>query len=249
MIFLNNAVRLCQDDGMSDFRVFGALYTLRHGLELMLKCMSRNVQIDGILETLMQAGISFEDACARVWAQTKERNKKRPILLHAVCVIRNYLADKLVAPECHKVNIDDTHADLALGYFRNNPDIDRFLFALHWPVASAGHDLKALWNESEPVISEFADAAKRHAFECGFPMPLPASELKSIVELLAAMDDGGESLRYPSSISGAWYFDPPRLSLQALKPLAEDLESTCKMYESAREESYNMATFGRPWPR
>ena len=30
MIFLSNAIRLCEDDGMSDFRVYGALYLLRY---------------------------------------------------------------------------------------------------------------------------------------------------------------------------------------------------------------------------
>jgi len=248
-IFLNNARRLCEDDAMSDFRVYGALYTLRHGLELMLKCMSRNVQIDKILEILMRPEMTFINACASIWQSAKERRRKEPILRHAVCAIRNVLEDHIEAPRCHTSNIDDSFADRALAYFRSNPETDRFLFALHWPVASAGHDLNTLWGESEPVISAFAEAAERHAVEAGVSPPMTPPEMKSLVDMLWAMDDGGQGLRYPSSISGSWYFDPPRMSLQALGPLIYRLEETCKMYEAAREESYNESTFGRYGPR
>jgi hypothetical protein len=249
MIFLSNAIRLCEDDGMSDFRVYGALYLLRHGLELMLKCWSRNVQIDEILCAIMRNGLSFDAICEQLWTQADERRKKTPILLHAVCAIRNHLQDGLRYPDVHKANIDERHANRALEYFRKNPALDRFYFAPMWPVASSGHKLPALWKESALIMDEFAEAAQRHAFEAGYPAPLTSSELEAIVELLAAMDDGGDGLRYPSSIFGAWYSEPPQLSLEALGDSAEGIKSTCQGFEDAREEAYSMSTFGSPTPK
>jgi hypothetical protein len=249
MIFLSNATRLCEDDGMSDFRVYGALYLLRHGLELMLKCWSRNPQMDEILRTVMQSGLPFADVCERLWTRAEERKKKAPILLHALCALRNHLEDGLVYPALHTVNIDDEHGERSLEYVRKHPNIDRFKFAVLWPVASSGHDLRALWTEAAPVMDDFADAAERDAREAGAAAPLAKSELDAIVDLLAAMDDGGDGLRYPSSIRGAWYSPPPILSLEAVGASAEGVRATCQAFEGARQHAYSMSTFGSPGPK
>ena len=247
-IFLSNAVRLCEDDGMSDYRVYGALYLLRHGLELMLKCWSRNPQIDHILRTMTGPGLSFEAVCTSLWPEARERRRKAPILLHAVCAIRNNLQDGLKHPEVHTVNVDDRHANAALEYFRANSGIDRFCFVPMWPVSSSGHNLPELWLESAPVMDSFIEAAQRSAVEAGMQAPLTSSDLTVIIELLAAMDDGGDGLRYPSSIGGTWYSDPPQLSLSALAVSAEAVRETCRAFEDAREEAYSLSTFGKPNP-
>lgn len=249
MIFLSNATRLCEDDGMSDFRVYGALYLMRHGLELMLKCWVRNMQMDEILRAVMEVGLSMNAVSERLWPRADERRKKTPILLHAVCALRNYLQDKLVYPAVHATNIDAEHGERALEYLRMHPALDRFKFAPLWPVAPSGHDLRVLWSMAAPAMEEFADAAKREASESGGAQPLVKAELESVVELLGTMDDGGDGLRYPSSIRGGWYAPPPMLSLEAVGTSSEGIRATCEAFESARQHAYSMSTFGSPGPK
>jgi len=81
------------------------------------------------------------------------------------------------------------------------------------------------------------------------PNPISKTELAAIVDLLAAMDDGGDGLRYPSSIVGAWYSPPPALSLDSVGLSAEGVKATCQAFEDAREHSYSMSTFGSPGPK
>ena len=91
--------------------------------------------------------------------------------------------------------------------------------------------------------------ARHHAEQIGFDPPLTRAELEPIVELLAALDDGGDGFRYPSSIDGSWYVALPVLSLEAVGALAWKLESTCTVFESVRDQCYEMATIGHPTPQ
>jgi hypothetical protein len=95
--FLSNAQGLCRDEGLSDFRVYGALYALRHGFELMLKCIVRNDLMDTTLRVLMTAGLSFDDVCRQLGANKKEKAS----LQHSLCVMRNVLEDRVTFPDCH----------------------------------------------------------------------------------------------------------------------------------------------------
>ena len=244
-VFFSNAIALCNEDGMSDFRVYGALYSLRHGIELMLKCISRNDRIDEMLRVLMRPNLRFADACG----QLKLDKKPKAALMRAVCIARNVLEDRIHHPKCQQINIGESFADHALEYFRQNPTTPRDRFTLVWPFATRGHDLVELWEEASPVIDSFVSDARRHAIEIGYPPPLTIAELKPIIDLLAAMDDGGDGFRYPSSISGEWYMEAPQLSLSSLRTLAESVKSTCKVFESVREECYSLATLRNPSPQ
>jgi hypothetical protein len=244
--FFSNARSLCQDEGLSDFRVYGALYSLRHGLELMLKCIVRNDRIDAALRELSRPGQSFDAVCAKL--ALKKRGDKE-LLRQAICVMRNVLQDGITYPRCFDENVDPASAERALDYLRKNPNTPRDRFADVWTSGAIGHDLLVLWQESAPTVEDFAGNARRHAAEIGFAPPLTKDELEPIVELLAALDDGGDGFRYPSSISGAWYNAVPSLSLSAVGELVEKLEGTCVVFESVRDECYSMATVGRPTPQ
>jgi hypothetical protein len=242
--FLSNAIRLCDDDGMSDFRVYGALYSLRHGIELMLKCISRNETIDTILRVIARPALPFADACTALSLSKKEKGS----LMRSLCVMRNVVEDRILHPQCHRQNIDEIYANKALEYFRQHPKTPRETFAVVWPLVRAGHDLTTLWASASPIIGSFASDARRHASEIGFETPLSQRELGALIELLASMDDGGDQFRYPSSISGEWYTDAPELSLSALRVFAQQVKSTCKVFESVREECYSLSTLRNPSP-
>jgi hypothetical protein len=243
--FLSNAHGLCADVGLSDFRVYGALYSLRHGLELMLKCIVRNDLIDETLRAMMTPGVSFEDVCNKLKLKKLERTQ----LLVAICAMRNVLEDRIIHPDCYTKNVDAPSAARALRFARQNPDIERNRFAVVWTSTAFGHDLAELWTMAKPTVDSFAGDARRHAQEIGFPAPFTSRDLDPIVKLLGALDDGGDGFRYPSSLSGAWYAALPTLSLEALGRLIKRLESTCTVFESIREHCYSMATLGRPTPQ
>ncbi|MDI3283448.1 hypothetical protein [Polyangium sp. 15x6] len=245
--FLSNAIALCRNDGTSDFRVYGALYSLRHGVELMLKCIVRNDTIDQILRTLMKPGLSFEDVCSRL--SLPKVPKKDRLLMHSLCAMRNWLEDRVGHPACHQVNINAAHATRAIEYLRCNPDTPREHFAVVWTSAVQGHDLLELWNSAVPIIDSFAADARYNAQVTGYDPPLTTAELQPLIELLAALDDGGNGFRYPSSNAGAWYTSVPSLSLEALRALIERIESTCITFDAVRSECYSMATVGRPSPQ
>lgn len=137
--FFSNSIALCNYDGMTDFRVYGVLYSVRHGLELMLKCIVRNEMIDSILRTLMIPKLSFDDVCSKL--NFNKPKEKRKILLHAICVLRNILEDGIIYPECHEKNINDGFAQLALECLRQRADLPRDRFALAWTSTAFGHDL------------------------------------------------------------------------------------------------------------
>jgi hypothetical protein len=150
--------------------------------------------------------------------------------MHAICMLRNVLEDQIIYPDCHKKNINLDFAERALNYLRMTPDLPREQFATAWSSSAFGHVLINLWRVAAPTIEMFASDARRHAVEIGFEPPLASLELKPIIDLLGALDDGGDGFRYPSSLSGAWYVAVPSLSLEALKALVGRLQSTCTVF-------------------
>lgn len=249
--FFSNAIALCNYDGMSDFRVYGALYSVRQALELMLKCIVRNEMIDNTLRLIMKPGQSFDDVCDDLYREDSKNGKKakKTLLMHAICMLRNVLEDQIIYPDCHKKNINLDFAERALNYLRMTPDLPREQFATAWSSSAFGHVLINLWRVAAPTIEMFASDARRHAVEIGFEPPLASLELKPIIDLLGALDDGGDGFRYPSSLSGAWYVAVPSLSLEALKALVGRLQSTCTVFRLVREYRYSMATIGQPTPQ
>ncbi len=121
--FLSNARRLCLDDHMSDFRVYGALYSMRHGLELLLKCIARNDLIDTMLRSVMTIGQPFGDVCTSL----KLERKTKTSFQQALCTMRNILEDGITFPDCRTKNIDLPSTERALEFLRKNPDLPRRL--------------------------------------------------------------------------------------------------------------------------
>jgi len=243
--FLSNAHGLCRDDGLSDLRVYGALYSLRHGLELMLKCIVRNDVMDTTLRALMTDGISFDQVCKEL----SLRGRERAVLQQSVCSIRNVLEGGLTFPDSRTKNIDAASADRAIRFLQQNPSLPRNRFGVAWTSTAFGHDLSELWAQASPTVEALAGDARRHAQEIGFEPPLTKVKLERIVELLAALDDGGDGFRYPSSLEGGWYVALPVLSLEAVGALASKLLSTCTVFETVRKRCYEMATIGHPTPQ
>ena len=242
--FFSNARTLCNDES-SDFAIYGALYSLRHAVELMLKCFVRNSIMDQTLRVLTRPSQTLDDVLRTLQLKKAEKSQ----LIHALCALRNVLEDKLVAPECHQVNIDRRSAERAIEYIRRHPSTPRECFATAWTSTVWGHDLVELWTQARTVFEDFRNAAASYAQRTGLPSPLKLSEIEPAVELLASIDDGGDGLRYPSSLAGAWYVQLPYLSLDALYQLIEKLEMTSIAYEGARSEAYELATVGCPSPQ
>ncbi len=118
-----------------------------------------------------------------------------------------------------------------------------------WSGSAWGHDLSQLWENAAPTIEMMAGDAQWHAQEIGYQTPIDHLELQRVVELLSALDDGGDGFRYPSSLDGAWYAALPPISLAAVGELALKLEQTCIIFESVREQCYSLATVGHPTPQ
>ncbi len=243
--FLSNAKMLCVDDRMSDFRVYGALYSLRHGLELMLKCIVRNDLMDTTLRALMREGIPFAEVCTEL----KLKGREKALLQQSLCTLRNVLQDRITFPDCKTKNVDLASAERALAYLRSHPSLPRNRFAVVWSVTAGGHDLAYLWEKAVPTVEMMAADANRHAQEIGYDPPCTKEALEQIVELLSALDDGGDGFRYPSALNGAWYVALPAISLDAVGELALKLEETCIIFESVRQQCYEMATVGHPTPQ
>lgn len=64
--YLSNAAQLCHENPVHDFSVFGALYCLRHGLELWLKYVVQNNMIDRTLWAIFEDDARTLDAVADV---------------------------------------------------------------------------------------------------------------------------------------------------------------------------------------
>src|SRR4051812_39580396 len=109
---------MCRDVGMDDFRIFGALYQIRHGIELWLKCISRNVMIDRALASIFRPESSSFEEVVEATQQTSKHARQQ--LRKAVCVLRNVLEDRVVFPDCHRVRIDDHWANKALAFMREH---------------------------------------------------------------------------------------------------------------------------------
>jgi hypothetical protein len=67
--YLNNAAAICEDTGMSDYRIFMALYGIRHGIELWLKCVWSNERIDRALGHYHSLGVAMP---RRAWARAPQ---------------------------------------------------------------------------------------------------------------------------------------------------------------------------------
>lgn len=240
--YFDNAAKLCTDSNAPDFAVFGALYCVRHGLELWFKGLLTNARIDRALESIFN-GARDVDAIANVIGITEKRQKEQ--LMRSLCVLRNYLQDGLTHPRCHTENMTSNHAVDAIGFIVSNPNLERFQLALCWNVATSvrpPHSLGALWSEVGGILGElFYDVRLHH--DSGEGKLWPPEDVASMVNLLHYYDPSGDAFRYPASLEGEWYTKLPGINLPKLADAAHGLAVTMVAYEYYIEEAYQHFRF------
>ncbi|HKO91640.1 MAG TPA: hypothetical protein VJU61_10830 [Polyangiaceae bacterium] len=230
--YFHNAALLCKRIEAPDFAVFGALYCIRHGLELWLKCIVQNDIIDEVLEAIAE-GKAFEAILTA--ARCRDPGEKQERFIKAICVMRNAEAG-LEPPQVGEVEV--ARKRLASG------GISRHRLSLVWPVPLWGHDLGDLWEKAARSIRLVYDDVRTLSLtEIGEPM-LP-DEVQAACELLAVLDKGGDTFRYPCSLAGEWNLQLPGWNLGQLRELAEGLDITVRAYDLYFEESTAAASIAR----
>jgi hypothetical protein len=226
--YFSNASALCDEPRAHDFAVFGALYCVRHGLELWLKWVIQKRVMEDVLASL-HCGADLNELIrvAQVGSNDKRERKDRRIqLVRALCTIRNVEAG-LTHPACRKENISERFATERIS---NGPPISGSILSIAWPIPVHGHDLKELWAAAEDSVRARYEALTE-APELGEAMQPDA--IAGICALLGAIDPAGDGFRYPSSLEGDWYLHRPAINLRALGQLAESLEDSVRSYRGA----------------
>lgn len=245
-LYFDNAAALCRTGAMDDFRVFGVLYHLRHGLELWLKCLLRNKMIDGFLARLYEDPAESLDL-ERVSNSLGLEPKQQKDLRASLCAFRNVGVDGMIYPECWKVRMESHWADRALVHLRGTGDEPRDSFAVFWRVRLPGHDLQALWEETGASVRGMHYPASCHARESFGALP-SVGRIEAICSLLHHYDADGDAFRYPVSLAGKWHYGLPSLSLEALGGLSSELANAVGSFASFRGEVYSKAKLRDPWP-
>jgi len=247
-LYLDNAATISRPDGVGDFRVFAALYSLRHGFELWLKCLLRNDLIDRFLEQVF----AVPKANFTMLADGLDLSKNERIpFRRSLCCLRNVLIDGTKFPEEDpwQQRMETRWADEALAYLRREPQLPRSRFAMNCHVRIAGHNVKELWAEARTHAASFI--AEGEAYAQRIDVPSPASrieEIGALAELVAFYDEDGDAFRYPSSLDGDWHSELPHLDLVRLGELATRMRDTILCTTSLRSDAYANATISRPRP-
>jgi len=248
LLYADNAVALCRPDGMGDFRIFAALYSLRHGLELWFKCLLRNQEIDRFLAHVFRhTDQSFSEVCE---ARGLSRSERIPFQ-RSLCSLRNIFEDGMRFPDSNpwSKRMEERWANKALVLLRGRPELNRSRFALSCQVRLPGHSLAALWAEAEHLVRSFHPSGGSYDPWLDVPPPEVApDEFAALVELLHHYDQDGDAFRYPSSLDGSWHHGLPHFGLKPLGELASRLTSTIRSVMEIRRVAYEHATISRPSP-
>lgn len=248
LLYLDNAVAFCRPDGVADFRVFAALYGVRHGLELWLKCLLRNQEIDRFLSHAFgHQEQSFAEVCD---ARGLTKKQKLPFQM-SLCCLRNIIQDGMGFPDSDpwSKRMEETWADKGLVMLRGLPEMDRARFALGCQVRLSGHSLLALWNEAEHLVRSFHPSGGSYDPWLDIPAPeVDPDEIGALVELLHHYDKDGDAFRYPASLNGSWHDGLPPLDLRVLGELAQRMVNTVRSVTSVREVAYEQATVSKANP-
>jgi hypothetical protein len=247
-LFTSNASDLLKGGaGMTDFAVPGALYMIRHGLELWLKCVIANHRLDDLLRTLIREdAITFEELCVHERFRGWLTNPNVTALRRGLCVLRNNLVDGLVRPDCWTKRISDRYANLALTLLRGNPSMPRNRIDVLYVPLIGGHDLQELWKLAQHYVDGIRIGAEQHADEFGGGPPLNQDSLEQLVTFLHHIDPDGDALRYPFSLRGEWHAHELRLSLDDLGHLARDLTESTRSFTGFRSDVYTHGTMEDP---
>lgn len=242
--YFSNAARLCEEPDAHDFCVFGALYGIRHGLELWLKALLINNMIDDALESIVEGACCSEKVAHALKLDSKQKQHQ----FRSLCILRNACEDGLVYPECVEKNIDPSSADRAVCFIRQNGHLEWYKLAYAWTVPTPGHGIQELWAKVRQWVEELHPAVSAHASYTGCGSPMSREELGAVCELVHHWDPGGDTFRYPLALDGRWNIGLPALSLKALGELARSLQGTALGYESLLTESYGFSKLRSPRP-
>lgn len=245
-LYFDNAAMLCRTRAMDDFRAFGALYQLRHGLELWLKCLLRNKMIDSFLASLYKepGSPTLEGLADLLGLGSKEQQRE---LRASLCAFRNVTIDRLPYPRCWEVRMEWRWAEKALIHLKDMGNEPRGSFAIFWRVSLPGHDLHALWKEIDAEVRDMHYSASRHGREAFDPMP-SVERIEAICTLLHHYDKDGDAFRYPISLGGKWHHGLPSLNIEAVGRLSSELANATGSFALLRSEVYGEARLRDPWP-
>jgi hypothetical protein len=250
VIFTSNASELVDNTAMTDFAVPGALYMIRHGLELWLKCILANRDLDRLLKLITQEDLSFDDLCAHdvmtAGRTVRLQNANAAALRRGLCIMRNVLEDGLRYPECRHKRMETRYADRALTFLRRNPSTPRKRLGVLYVPLIGGHELFRLWEQAEPYIHDLRRGAQHHAEDVGGGAPLELGHTKELCAFLHHLDPDGDALRYPFSLTGGWHDHQLRLSLKSVGKLARELTESTRSYTGYRGEVYVHTTVSDP---
>jgi len=225
--YFNNAATLCRGTHAHDFAIFGALYCIRHGLELWLKWITQKQILSRVLDAIhSEADLDAILVVAQDGCTGKQKAARKEQLIHALCVLRN-VEEGIVYPVCHEIDISEDFARKCL----SSVEVNEHRLALVWPISVHGHDLRALWTEASGFIEEGYPVARSEASYTGVGVPVHPDTIAAACELLSTWDPTGDGFRYPCSLSGDWYLELPPLNLAQLGNFAESMESTVLAYE------------------
>jgi hypothetical protein len=247
-LYFDNAAAISRPDGVGDFRVFAALYSLRHGLELWLKCLLRNDLIDRFLAQVFAVPEAEFTTLADSLGLSR---KERVPFQRSLCCLRNVLVDGIKFPEADpwRQRMETRWADEAIEFLRQEPHLPRSRFAMSCHVRLPGHNVKELWEAARSHAACFI--AKGETYAQRIAVPTPASgieEIGALAELVAFYDEDGDAFRYPSSLDGGWHTELPHLDPVRLGELAGRMHDTVLCTSSLRSDAYDNATVSRPGP-
>jgi len=225
--YFDNAQNMCEDVRSHDFAVFGALYSIRHGLELWLKYLLQRSIIDDVVLASRKSQ-KLEDLFEA--AECGNSPNKQKALVEALCVMRNVKAG-LKYPATRTVEIGETYAQ----EFLSRGKLDWRHLSIAWPVPLRGHDLRDLWKKAKLMVDTYSYDARAHSQMSGVGDPLSVADLEGICDLLGAWDEDGDAFRYPCALDGTWHIEIPPLNLRKLGELAGSLTSTVLSYEGVFE--------------
>lgn len=250
LAFLSNAAQLCWENPVHDFSVFGALYSLRHGLELWFKYLAQNNMMDRALLAIFdedEAAATLDELASALQLLGKKKASQKTLLCLSLCALRNNWTDRLKFPAVWTENIGPDFAKRAIQEVRVNGGRGRREFTRFWCVPVPGHSLKRLWHDVRESFADLRPAVYRDAQRWG-GKTVSLDEMQAVVDFLDYYDPDGDAFRYPASLTGKWYLHLPHVNLMRLGNLASRLEQTLTTYSALLDESYSLSTLRDPEP-
>lgn len=249
-VFFNNAEHVARLDGWDDYAVFGALYQIRHGVELWLKCVIRDARTDAFLNDAFDLVDEWplEELVVKASKGRDEPKKVALAIRRALCALRNRLVDNIQAPACFTRRMESHWAEKGLQYLREHPQTPRHDFAIlhHPPVGT--HNLADLWQEAKPHFNEASARLRTFSIQVDVKEHVEPEAIGSLCGLFAHFDPDGDAFRYPAALNGDWRVGLPHFSLDQLAELSHDLNWTVNAHEALRHDRYEFATVRTPQP-